>query len=87
LNIKKTTATREKNMGDANKYQKLLEPPTKQEKVSDGRKTNVIYGQCNKPRHSKKHYHWNPNSLNNKLKKQKGASNEWNFNPTWWYMN
>jgi hypothetical protein len=29
-------------MGDANEYQKLLEPPTKQEKSIKGRKIDVI---------------------------------------------
>ncbi len=32
-------------MGNAKEYQKLLEPPTKQEKVSNKKKTYVIYGQ------------------------------------------
>jgi hypothetical protein len=44
-------------MGDTNEYQKMLEPPTKQEKASEGRRTYVIYGQCNIPGHSKKHCH------------------------------
>jgi hypothetical protein len=37
----------EENMGDTNEYQKLLKPPTQQEKVSTRRKTYVIYGQHN----------------------------------------
>jgi len=49
----------------------LLEPLTKQEKTNKGRKIDVICGQCNKPRHSKEHCHWNPNNLNNKLKDKK----------------
>jgi hypothetical protein len=47
----------EESMGDANEYQKLLEPPTKQEKASKGRWTNVIYNQCNKLGHSKECCH------------------------------
>jgi hypothetical protein len=35
--------TCEKNMGE---YQKLLEPPTKKKKASDGSWTYVIYSQC-----------------------------------------
>jgi hypothetical protein len=31
----------------------------------------VIYGQCNKSRHSKECCHWNPNNPNNKLKDKK----------------
>jgi hypothetical protein len=31
----------------------------------------VTCGQCNKPRHSKEHCHWNPNNPNNKLKDKK----------------
>jgi hypothetical protein len=58
-------------MGDANEYQKLMEPPTKQENASKGRKTHVIYGECNKLGHSKEHCHWNPNNPNNKLKYKK----------------
>jgi hypothetical protein len=54
---KEVVITREESMGDANEYQKLLEPPTKQKKASKGRRTNVIYNQCNKPRHSKEHCH------------------------------
>jgi hypothetical protein len=73
-------------MGDANEHQKLMEPPTKQEKVNEGRIIGMIYGQCNKLRHFKEHCHWNPDNPNNKLRK-KGSSSEWNFGPTWWYKN
>jgi hypothetical protein len=45
---KEAATTCEKNMGDANEYWKLLELLTKQEKVSKGRRIDVIYGQCNK---------------------------------------
>jgi hypothetical protein len=38
----------EESMGNTNEYWKLLEPPTKQKKVSEGRQMDVIYGQCNK---------------------------------------
>jgi hypothetical protein len=55
-------------MGDAKEYQKLLKPPTKQEKVSDKRRTYVIYSQCNKQGHYKKRCHWNLDNENNKLK-------------------
>jgi hypothetical protein len=65
---KKVVITCEENMGDANECWKLLEPPAKHEKVSKGRKTNVICGQCNKPGHSKEHCHWNPDNSSNKLK-------------------
>jgi hypothetical protein len=58
-------------MGNANEYRKLLKPPTKQEKVNEGRWINVIYNQCNKSGHSKEHCHRNPNNLNNKLKDKK----------------
>ncbi len=58
----------EENMGDTNEYQKLLEPPTKQEKVNARRKTYVIYGQHNIQRHFQEHCHWNLNNLNTKLK-------------------
>ncbi len=58
-------------MGNANEYQKLLEPPSKQEKASEGRIIDVIYGQCNESKHSKEHCHQNPNNLNNKLKDTK----------------
>ncbi len=54
-----------------NKYQKLLEPPTKQKKASKGKRIDVICGQCNKPRHSKECCHWNLNNPNNKLKDKK----------------
>jgi hypothetical protein len=40
---KETTITCEDNMGDMNEYQKLLEPPTKQEKVSKRRLIDLIY--------------------------------------------
>jgi hypothetical protein len=49
----------------------LLEPPTKQEKASEGRRTNVICDQCNKSRHSKECCHWNLENSNNKLKDKK----------------
>ncbi len=68
---KEAIITCEKNMGDAKEYQKLLEPPTKPKKAIDDRKTYVICGQCNKLGHSKEHYHWNLNNLNNKLKDEK----------------
>jgi hypothetical protein len=45
---KEVVVTCEKNMVNANEYQKLLEPPTKHEKVSKGKWTYVIYDQCNK---------------------------------------
>jgi hypothetical protein len=48
-----------------------LEPPTKQEKVKEGRIIGVIYGQCNKSRHSKERCHWNPDNPNKKLKDKK----------------
>jgi hypothetical protein len=50
---KEVIITCEENMGDINEYQKLLEPPIKQKKVNKGRRTNVIYDQCNKLRDSK----------------------------------
>jgi hypothetical protein len=34
---KEVGVTCEESMGNANEYQKLLEPPTKHEKVSEGR--------------------------------------------------
>jgi hypothetical protein len=46
----------------------LLEPLTKQKKVSKGRKTNMICGQCNKLGHSKECCNWNLNKSNKKLK-------------------
>jgi hypothetical protein len=65
---KEAEITYEENMGDTNEYWKLLEPPAKREKANEGRKTSVIYNQCNKPRHSKEHCHQNPNNLNIKFK-------------------
>jgi hypothetical protein len=65
---KEDAVTYEESMGNANEYQKLLEPPTKQEKASEGRQMYVIYDECNKQRHSKEHCHWNQDNLNNKLK-------------------
>ncbi len=38
---KEVVVTCEKNMVNANEYQKLLEPPTKHEKVSKGKWTDV----------------------------------------------
>jgi hypothetical protein len=58
-------------MGDTNEYQKLLEPPIKQEKANKGRGIDVICDQCNKSRHSKECCHWNLNNPNNKLKDKK----------------
>jgi hypothetical protein len=55
-------------MGDTNEYQILLEPPTKREKANEGRRIDVIYNRCNKPRHSKECCHQNTNNPNNKLK-------------------
>jgi hypothetical protein len=40
-------------------------------KGSEGRRIDVICGQCNKLGHSKEHCHWNLNNLNNKLKDKK----------------
>jgi hypothetical protein len=54
---KKSTIICEETMGDANEYWKLLEPLTKQEKNSEGRKTYVICCQCNKLGHFKEHFH------------------------------
>ncbi len=68
---KEIAITCEESMGDANEYNNLLEPSTKQKKASEGRWIDVIYSQCNKSRHSKEHYHWNPNNSNNKLKDKK----------------
>ncbi len=68
---KEVKITCEESMGDANEYWKLLEPLTKHEKTNEGRKIDVICGQCNKLGHSKEHCHWNPNNLNNKLKDKK----------------
>jgi hypothetical protein len=68
---KEVVITCEECMGDANEHQKLLEPPTKQEKVSEGRIIDVIYGQCYKSRHSKECCHWNLDNSNNKLKDKK----------------
>jgi hypothetical protein len=34
---KEAVVTCEENMGNANEYRKLLKPPTKQEKVNEGR--------------------------------------------------
>jgi hypothetical protein len=44
-------------MGNANEYQHFLQPPTKSEKVVEGRQTNMIYTQCNKSGHFKECYH------------------------------
>ncbi len=44
---KEAIVTYEENMGDANEYRKLLEPPTKHKKANEGRRTNLIYNQCN----------------------------------------
>jgi hypothetical protein len=41
---KEATITCEESMGNINEYWKLLEPPTKQEKASKRRLTNLIYG-------------------------------------------
>jgi hypothetical protein len=60
---KEVAITYEENMGDANEYQKLLEPPTKQKKANEGKKTYVIYNQCNKPKHFDEGCHQNPNNL------------------------
>jgi hypothetical protein len=49
--FKEAEITCEKSMGDTNEYWKLLEPSTKLEKAGEGRRTNVICGQCNKPGH------------------------------------
>ncbi len=69
LEHKETIITYEESMGNINEYQKLLEPITKQEKVSETRRTDVCnLSQCNKSRHFKEHCHWNLNNLNNKLK-------------------
>jgi hypothetical protein len=54
---KEVAITCEESMGDTNEYWKLLEPPTKEEKVSEGRRTYVIYGQCNIQGYSKEHCH------------------------------
>jgi hypothetical protein len=48
---KEVVVTYEESMGNTNEYQKLLEPPTKEEKASKGRQTYVIYVQCNKLGH------------------------------------
>jgi hypothetical protein len=40
-------------------------------KGSEGRRIDVICGQCNKLGHSKEHCHWNLNNSNNKLKDKK----------------
>jgi len=68
---KEVVVTCEKSMVDANEYQKLLEPPTKHEKVSKGRWTDVICDQCNKLEHFKECCHWNLDNQNNKLKNKK----------------
>jgi hypothetical protein len=68
---KEVVITCEESMGDANEYQKLLEPPTKQENTSEGRITYMIYNQCNKLGHSKECCHWNLENLNKKLKDKK----------------
>ncbi len=68
---KEVAITCEESMGDTNEYQKLKKPPTKQEEASKGMRTNVIYDQCNKLKHSKEHCHWNPNSPNKKIKNKK----------------
>jgi hypothetical protein len=49
----------------------LLQPPIKQEKASEGRITNVIYGHYNKLKHSKECCHSNLDNPNNKLKDKK----------------
>jgi hypothetical protein len=58
-------------MGNVHEFRKLLEPPTKQEKNNKGRRTYVICGQCNKSEHSKEHYYWNIDNMNNKFKDKK----------------
>jgi hypothetical protein len=40
---KEDAITCEESIGNTNEYQKLLEPPTKQEKANEGRQTYVIY--------------------------------------------
>lgn len=62
-------------MGDAREHQKLLEPPTKHKKLSDRRRTYVIYSQCNKQGHYKECCHWNLHNPNNKLKDKKEVVN------------
>jgi hypothetical protein len=68
---KEVIVTCEENIKNANEYQKLFKPPIKQEKASKGKRIHVIYGQCNKSKHSKELCHWNPNNPNNKLKDKK----------------
>jgi hypothetical protein len=41
---KEVAITCEETMGDTNEYYKLLKPPIKHKKVSEGRQTYVIYG-------------------------------------------
>jgi hypothetical protein len=55
-------------MGNTNEYWKLLRPPIKHNKASERRQTYVIYGYCNKSRHSKVCCDLNLNNSNNKLK-------------------
>jgi len=68
---KEVIITCEEIIRNANEYHKLFKPPTKQKKTSKGKRIDVIYGQCNKSKHSKELCHWNPNNPNKKLKDKK----------------
>ncbi len=54
-------------MGNTNEYKKLLRPLIKHKKASEGKQTYVIYGSCNKLKHSKECCDLNLNNSNNKL--------------------
>lgn len=54
---KKVVVTCKESMGDANEYQKLLEPPPKLEKNGDSMKSELVCDQCQKSSHTKKLCH------------------------------
>jgi hypothetical protein len=62
---KKITVTCKENLGDANEYWKLLEPPPKPKKTINPKKSELVCGQCKKIGHTKKHCHWNLENPNN----------------------
>ncbi len=64
LKHKEAIVTCEESIRNANEYPKFFKPPIKQEMTSKGQRIDMIYGQCNKLRHSKECCHWNPNNPN-----------------------
>jgi hypothetical protein len=56
LQDKEKAIIREKNIGDAHNYQKLMEPPTPQkvDHPTKSKNINVVCGHYKKPRHLKK---------------------------------